>query len=104
MNWKGFSKFNRKKLILTLALLALSLFFFLGYAVTPYPMSCGELASCRLTLNFFQTGSLLLSLPLIISIYFGGIELTIIVFILSIFYWYLLSCLIIWAYDKFRKK
>jgi hypothetical protein len=102
MNLKQFFKVSNKKLMLTLVLIILSAFFFFGVIVIPYPMSCVDVFSCRLSLAFFISGSFIFSFPLIISFYFGLWGATLLTFIAGIFYWYAVSCIINYLSRKLR--
>jgi hypothetical protein len=100
MNWKEFLKPSKKKIAIFIVTIILSFL----YRTPPYD-----------SLLIF---TYILNLPILFLDYlsnifniFGNLPsekfeilVTLIFFILTFFYWYLLSCLIVWIYDKLKKK
>jgi len=95
MNWKQFLKPNWRKILIFVILIFLSSFFIwnflpvewmgIGFPIPFYEMQWGAPA-----FGISQQ-------PVETSINSIGL-------IADIIFWYLMSCLIVWFYDKFRKK
>jgi len=97
MNWKSLKEFLRpdwRKIVIVLIIFAYLYFFsrFLSaiYIACPkqpdfFDFHCG---------SFFEIVEIILFWPLY---FFHN-------FVFGILYWYLISCLIIWIYDKVKKK
>jgi hypothetical protein len=118
MNWKEFLKPNWRKIVIfviigIISVLILAYYTFMntcaGGCVSP---NCGQL-HCRIRIT---TLILIPSFPLLTTNFTNvgddvNVELSFwslgpnwqVVLVTSIIYWYLLSCLIVWIYDKFRK-
>jgi len=97
MNWKEFLKPDWRKIVVFVILFILSSFIS-AYFNTIY----SAIGFCS---------SIKAGFPLAFNTEISGIEcggdssnFDIFSFILDIIFWYLLSCLIVWIYDKFRKK
>ena len=94
MNWKQFLKPDRKKIIVFFVFVFIILLYLLFGPIFPI------------------VGDVLLSIPLfsLMCPVFGSsnsifcLIQNILVIIIIPLYWYLLSCLIVWLYDKVRKK
>jgi membrane protein implicated in regulation of membrane protease activity len=85
MNWKQFLKPDWRKMVLFVILLILSLL---------YEWPCTRSSVCR-GLIFSYATKFFLS---------DNYDILWVQFVLNIVIWYLLSCLIVWIYDKFRKR
>jgi predicted neutral ceramidase superfamily lipid hydrolase len=99
MALKQFLKPNWRKVVIFLLMsliMSFTLLFFIGCG--PRRGTLGTL--CVYSITDYLT--VIVASPLVILLnYFLGVFH---VFVLSFIYWYLLSCLIIWIYDKFRGK
>ena len=92
MNWKGFLKPDKRKIVvLIIILLFISLDILFGHIT-------GIIGDILLKIPFFT----LFCPSFGISSIFCLIQNIIAIIIIPI-YWYLLSCLIVWIYDKIRK-
>ena len=78
MNVKQFLKPDWRKIVLTIVLMIIPSLFITSYSI--YVASC---VGCGYFFNFESFG---------------------ILFVISLIITYLLSCFIVWVYDKFRKK
>jgi uncharacterized membrane protein len=121
MNWKQFLKPNKKKIAIFVALVILIFVSVMIYELSkPFGSTLCDTEECsiereamyaRENLNdtlFLLTASpflaILLSLGDLAHSNYGLYEaLSWILFILSFVYWYVISCLIFWIYDNFRK-
>lgn len=108
MNWKEFFKYDWRKVGLTAMFFGLASFSFV------YLLSLSEIRRISIIETYiFYPIELFLSWPftLIVSIflwmniyYHASFYVEVMGFILSIFWWYFLSCLVIWVKDKAKKK
>jgi len=96
MNWKGFLKPSKVKIILTILIAIPSIFvaFSLGLfpLLGPVYYFSGILSVLFFDLLGFSTSGII------------GILFAILSYLFAVFYWYLLSCLIVWIYNKIKKK
>jgi hypothetical protein len=105
MSWKQFLKPDWRKIIITIIILFLTIFYNTRTEILPQPKT-----------RYYQgfpfewwiyeaggtvIGYLIFNIPVEL-LYSGRIILT--GFIADIIFWYLLSCLIVWIYDKVKKK
>jgi hypothetical protein len=92
MNWKEFLKPSWRKIVLTVVLLILGLIY-VGWVESciPYPCFGGPYSDRGFPLIWLRSSSFSASINWIN-------------FFLDIVFWYLLSCLIIWIYDKFKRR
>jgi hypothetical protein len=91
MNWKQFLKPDLRKIVLFIILMTIGMYLtFTAYVRPPIdnPM------------NVLQP---LFDLPSFIVVMME-IDIIPLNYLLSFIYWYLLSCLIVWVYDKYKKK
>jgi hypothetical protein len=113
MNWKEFLKPDWRKIVLTVIILFLVTFLpvLLGFC-THVDFQCIKLSKCVTCVLAIQ--------PFFVFLPYTGISYTPIgltniyyisssywilnYWVLDIITWYLLSCFIVWIYDKFRKK
>ena len=97
MNWKEFLRPDWRKMVL-IVIFNLIFFYFVGWspcAIISRPSYCRTLETI---IFIFQP-------TFIIGTKFGYGDLPLIFgFIISLFYQYLLSCPIVWIYDKVKKK
>ncbi len=63
-----------------------------------------ELNSFNFISNYITSINTIISLPLYIPNYLPLYAPSIVIIILDLIYWYLLSCLILWIYNKVKKK
>jgi len=93
MNWKVFLKPDWRKILITILILVISVCLFLFQFTSPLIF----------LLNAPIVGVLY---PVIMTSTTGEFGLTVALFsiIINIFYWYLLSCLIVWIYNKVKKR
>ena len=99
MNLKEFLKPNWKKVLLTIIFAIFSFWFLYNYTGIGGPRY-----EPNLLFTIVALIAAFLNLPLLIPNYNPLYETAIFYFILDLIYWYLLSCLIIWIYDKVKKK
>lgn len=124
MNWEQFLKPNKKKILIFIALVILFILSMMIYFLSrPISETSCTTEECKIEReamyarrNLNDTLFLLIASPFIaVAFLFTWTNLIytnpefynaldIILFILSFFYWYILSCIIVWIYDKFRKK
>jgi len=100
MNWKEFLKPNKIKSLLTilfLVLLVLSIFVFAR--ITVYSIILFILLAPHSTLLLYQYGAEGSTLGLTVEPI-----LVIMTYAVDVIYLYLLSCLIVWIYEKVKKK
>ena len=100
MNWKEFLKPNKIKSLLTilfLVLLVLSIFVFAR--ITVYSIILFILLAPHATLLLYQYGAEGSTLGLTVE----SIAV-IMTYVVEVIYLYLLSCLVVWTYSKFKKK
>jgi hypothetical protein len=97
MNWKEFLKLNLNKLFLFMVISNYTilglLFLFRPGLDTSFLDVFDTLLVFLSPIHFFE----------ILEVGYFGINLIFYMF-LTVIYWYLLSCLIIWIYDKLKKK
>ena len=101
MNWKKFLKPNPKKVTLFVALapaLYFTAFFFGCFFVGAKPIVKLFEPECSYPLDEF----LIITLGSPADMIFNYLHVNVI--FIDFIYWYLLSCLIIWIYDKVKKK
>jgi hypothetical protein len=98
MNWKEFLKRDPKKMIIVTILGYFSYLYGLDFCyMPPCPEGMGCVQVCGYRANPFLWGPGF--------IFFGHGEAKLIsLIILGIIYWYLISCLIVWIYDRLKKK
>jgi hypothetical protein len=95
MNWKKFLKPDWRKILLTILIGILAFLIFMETGI--YCKPCASETECVCPYSLPQ----LLSFPIFI-IWAQSNDWIIISS--SILYWYILSCLIVWIYDKVKKK
>jgi len=105
MNWKEFLKPTRWKIVLAIFIFLLNSVLLI--LINIYLVST-ILENFRIS-NLVRYPSLILIFLLNPSIvYFGFVSRSFVEsvsgIVINIFYWYILSCLIIWIYDKLKKK
>ena len=95
MNWKQFLKPNRRKIIV-------GLLFFVLISLS-LPTYSFKAPTYGIPLEFYYVGhnpsSTFCQLPPCPEPWFNFPNL-----LIDLVFWYILSCLIVWIYDKFRKK
>lgn len=114
MNWKQFLKPDRRKIVLFVLLAILFIFSIMIYLSSIPPGALCTTEECKIERarqDLIDILFLLIVSPfLVLDEYLVGYipefsnALNLIAIILSFFYWYILSCFIVWIYDRFRKK
>jgi len=101
---KEFLKPNRKKTSLAITLFGMPFFFDYTCNILSVDLTCVLFA----VVQFVWIGILLATLTMLVIMITGvermSISLVIFGLVLDIFVNYLISCIIVWIYDKFRKK
>jgi len=95
MNFKQFLNPDWRKIVIFIIFLLLTFILVFGSFALP-PSKRGEEYYIVLFLYYF------LAFPIELTAYSDPV-LGLLGFIINIFYLYLLSCFIVWIYDKFRK-
>jgi phosphatidylserine synthase len=93
MNWKKFLKPDWRKIVIFVILFVIGFITFLissSFGVRVIPDSATEVL-------------IAIFLPTIFITQFLGSSNIGFILILTMVYWYILSCLIVWIYDRFRK-
>jgi len=93
MNWKEFLKLDWRKIGLIIYFMLLSLF---------YQVSKDNRIYMGFPLSYYYKEIFDLPLFDLLPPYLG--QILIVPLLLDIIFWYLLSCLIFWVYDKVKKK
>jgi len=107
MNWKEFFKPYKRKIIITIILsITAGLLWFGGVGLFFGSENLNETNPVR---NFLIIMGFLIAYvsyvfwPIFIFAYSNGL-LFFILIPFNFIYWYILSCLIVWIYDKYKKK
>lgn len=93
MNWKEFLKPDWRKIVIFVILFVMLIIIANLYPPKLIPSWLENLNIIFYFPDFFIFEILKLSISTVIFL-----------FILDLIYWYLLSCLIVWVYDKVKKK